>query len=177
MGLISRVFSGPGAVTAISGAATQIAGAFLPNATRKMELDHAAYQTAMEAQTAEFQYERPGLFDRAMNGVNRMPRPFLALGTLGLFVYAMVDPAGFASRMVGLGYVPEPLWWLLGAIVSFYFGAREAYYFRRAGFVIPQPPTLIPGEDTAQAPGIPEDADYSNNAALAEWRAGTETVH
>jgi hypothetical protein len=32
--------------------------------------------------------------------------------------------------MVGLNAVPEPLWWLLGAIVAFYFGARETHYFR-----------------------------------------------
>ena len=54
----------------------------------------------------------------------------LALGTLGLFVYAMAEPAGFSTRMQGLALVPEPLWWLLGAIVSFYFGARELHHQR-----------------------------------------------
>lgn len=66
-----------------------------------------------------------GAFDRFMNGVNRLPRPALALGTLGLFVAAMVDPIWFAARMQGIALVPEPLWWLLGVIVSFYFGARH----------------------------------------------------
>ncbi len=47
------------------------------------------------------------------------------LGTLGLFVTAMVDPLWFAERMQGIALVPEPLWWLLGVIVSFYFGARH----------------------------------------------------
>ena len=32
--------------------------------------------------------------------------------------------------MEGLALVPDPLWWLLGAIVSFYFGARELHYQR-----------------------------------------------
>ena len=54
----------------------------------------------------------------------------LAFGTIGLFCYAMADPQAFALRMVGLNAVPEPLWWLLGAVVAFYFGARETYYFR-----------------------------------------------
>jgi hypothetical protein len=72
----------------------------------------------------EFAVPRRGLFDRFMDGLNRVPRPALALGTLGLFVAAMVDPLWFASRMQGIALVPEPLWWLLGAIVSFYFGAR-----------------------------------------------------
>ncbi|MEM7692166.1 MAG: 3TM-type holin, partial [Pseudomonadota bacterium] len=31
----------------------------------------------------------------------------------------------FSERMQGIALVPEPLWWLLGVIVSFYFGARH----------------------------------------------------
>ncbi|MEL6420468.1 MAG: 3TM-type holin, partial [Pseudomonadota bacterium] len=38
---------------------------------------------------------------------------------------AMVAPLWFAERMQGIALVPEPLWWLLGVIVSFYFGARH----------------------------------------------------
>jgi len=49
----------------------------------------------------------------------------LALGTIGLFVSAMIEPVWFASRMQGIALVPQPLWWLLGAIVSFYFGAHH----------------------------------------------------
>ncbi len=73
---------------------------------------------------AEFARAPAGLFDRFIDALNRLPRPALALGTLGLFVSAMVDPVWFASRMQGIALVPEPLWWLMGAIVSFYFGAR-----------------------------------------------------
>ena len=73
---------------------------------------------------AEFAVPRRGLFDRFMDALNRVPRPAMALGTLGLFVAAMTDPIWFSSRMQGIALVPEPLWWLMGAIVSFYFGAR-----------------------------------------------------
>ncbi|WP_050528295.1 holin family protein [Pseudorhodobacter aquimaris] len=93
-------------------------------------------------------YADPGFgwFDRMVNGLNRLPRPFLAFGTLGLFVYAMVEPESFGKRMVGLNLVPDPLWWLLGAVVGFYFGAREAYYFRRAR------PVGAPPQDVAAPP-------------------------
>lgn len=74
---------------------------------------------------AEFAGASKGRFDRTMDALNRLPRPMLALGTLGLFVTAMVDPVWFAERMQGVALVPEPLWWLLGVIVSFYFGARH----------------------------------------------------
>ncbi len=80
---------------------------------------------AMAQFGAEFQVPRKGAFDRFMDGLNRVPRPALALGTLGLFAAAMIDPLWFAARMQGIALVPEPLWWLLGVIVSFYFGARH----------------------------------------------------
>lgn len=80
---------------------------------------------AMRQFGAEYSVARQGGFDRFMDGLNRLPRPLLALGTLGLFVSAMVEPLWFAERMQGIALVPEPLWWLLGVIVSFYFGARH----------------------------------------------------
>lgn len=89
---------------------------------------------AMSQYGAEFAVARQGGFDRFMDGVNRLPRPMLALGTMGLFVSAMVNPLWFSERMQGIALVPEPLWWLLGVIVSFYFGARhqvKAQQFQR----------------------------------------------
>lgn len=80
---------------------------------------------ALKQHAREFETKNDGLFDRIMDGVNRIPRPALALGTLGLFLAAMVDPVWFAARMQGIALVPEPLWWLLGVVVSFYFGARH----------------------------------------------------
>ena len=156
MGLISKVFGGAAATTALGNAATAVAEVFVPNATKTMEASQAAYRAALDEHGAEFQHIRPGFFDRFVNGLNRMPRPMLALGTLSLFIYAMVDPAGFSERMIGLNYVPEPLWWLLGAIVSFYFGAREAHYFRTKP---------VQGTAVAAASGAEE------NAALSELSA------
>ena len=78
----------------------------------------------------EFRRRRGNWFDKIIDGLNRLPRPILALGTVGLFVFSMVDPIGFSERMIGLDTVPRELWWLLAAIVSFYFGARELHYVR-----------------------------------------------
>ncbi|SFE68237.1 Holin of 3TMs, for gene-transfer release [Sulfitobacter brevis] len=89
---------------------------------------------AMAQYGQEFAVLRMGWFDRFMDAINRLPRPMLALGTLGLFVSAMVNPLWFSERMQGIALVPEPLWWLLGVIVSFYFGARhqvKAQQFQR----------------------------------------------
>lgn len=98
---------------------------FRPNAEADAIRDAAQAASALSQFAAEFGVARRSWFDVFIDGLNRLPRPFLALGTLGLFVAAMVDPIWFAARMQGIALVPEPLWWLMGAIVSFYFGARH----------------------------------------------------
>ncbi|MCT8328630.1 holin family protein [Albidovulum sediminis] len=164
MGLISRLIGAPAATSALGQAVVDVAGAFTPNATRRMEAAQAAYIAALDEFGAEFQFVRAGPFDRFVNGLNRLPRPMLAFGTLGLFVYAMVDPEGFARRMVGLEHVPEPLWWLLAAIVGFYFGAREAHHFRSRAAPSPTATPTAPAEAQEAAPRA--------NPALEEWRRG-----
>ncbi|WP_103333394.1 holin family protein [Pseudotabrizicola formosa] len=154
MGLIGKVLGGPGAVSALGTAAKGISEVFVPSATRRMELSAEAQMAALRQLGDEYGHPALGWFDRLVNGLNRLPRPMLAFGTLGLFVYAMVDPVSFAQRMVGLNAVPEPLWWLLGAVVAFYFGARETYYFRHRG-----------GAAVAQNGAVSGD-----NPALDDWR-------
>jgi len=108
---------------------------FRENAEAGAERQSRERGAAIGQMQAEFGAGQSGAFDRFMDGVNRLPRPALALGTLGLFVSAMVDPVWFAARMQGIALVPEPLWWLLGVIVSFYFGARHQFKgqsFRRS---------------------------------------------
>ena len=92
-----------------------------------------------------------------------------AFGTLGLFIYAMVDPVAFAQRMVGLNAVPEPLWWLLGAVVAFYFGARETHYFRNRPVISPYAPSGMPQAAAAEPTGR---AVSEPNPALEDWRGG-----
>jgi hypothetical protein len=71
-------------------------------------------------------------YDRMVDAVNRLPRPLAALLVLALFLDAALDPAGFARRMAVMNQVPEPLWWLMGGVMTFFFGAREAHYLRKS---------------------------------------------
>lgn len=153
MGVMGTLLGGAQAAAAVGEAAKGVAEVFTPSATRRMELSADAQMAALRQLGEEYQHPALNWFDRMVNGLNRLPRPMLAFGTLGLLVYAMVDPAGFATRMTGLNAVPEPLWWLLGAIVAFYFGARETHYFRTRPVAIQ---TTVP--DT--------------NPALDDWRGG-----
>jgi hypothetical protein len=167
MGLIGKLVGGPDAVTALGEAAKGVAEVFTPSATKRMELSAAVQQAALREFADEFGSQPTGWFDRAVNGINRLPRPLLAFGTIGLFVYAMVDPQQFALRMVGLNAVPEPLWWLLGAVVAFYFGSRESYYFRNRAVTMPA--GLAVG--TSQA-GVGSGGAVDDNPALDDWRNG-----
>ena len=161
MGLIGKILGGAGAqASAVGHAIEGVAEVFRPNATRQMELSAQVQEAALGQLGAELSRTGGTWFDSAVNGLNRLPRPFLALGTVGLFVFAMIDPAAFSQRMAGLNAVPEPLWWLLGAIVAFYFGARETHYFRES--------RALGGR--AVIPLAPKPAP--DNPALADWQGG-----
>ena len=189
MGLISALF---GALPGIRSTAE----VFVENKTKRAAMEHAEHIASLNQLGAEFAVARSGWFDRLIDGINRLPRPALALGTLGLFVYAMADPVSFGVRMQGLALVPEPLWWLLGAIVSFYFGARELHHFRRPGeavtpgdvgavidrmreirevapepVALPEPDPAPPLEPAPDGPHVPAPSGPDGNAALEEWRA------
>jgi len=123
MGLIERVF---GIVFGgESNVVRDTVEIFRENAETGAARNAEVQRQAMTQYGAEYSVARRGWFDRFMDGLNRLPRPALALGTLGLFVSAMINPLWFSERMQGIALVPEPLWWLLGVIVSFYFGARH----------------------------------------------------
>ena len=106
-------------------AVTETLQVFRENAENGAVRDADAKSAALAQLAAEFARDRKGWFDRFIDGLNRLPRPMLALGTIGLLVSAMAEPVWFAARMAGIATVPEPLWWFMGAIVSFYFGARH----------------------------------------------------
>ena len=157
---------------------------FRPNAEAQAHRDAAREAAALAQFAAEFAMPKRGFFDRLMDGLNRLPRPLLALGTLGLFVVAMVDPVWFAQRMQGIALVPEPLWWLMGAIVSFYFGARhqtKTQEFQKGiSTTLARAPQVKKNIQALEAlsqgalPSLSKDAalgeDDADNPPLADWR-------
>lgn len=179
MGLIERLFG----VVFGSGrnVVAETAQVFRVNAEAQAVRDFGIRDQALQQFGQEFLVERHGVFDRFMDGVNRLPRPALAFGTLGLFIAAMVDPVWFAARMAGIALVPEPLWWLLGAIVSFYFGARHQAkgqaFQRQLVSTMAAVPQVVENIHTIETlrdtkpeiTGTVQSA--SNNPALDHWRA------
>ena len=187
MGLIERIFSsvfGSGRNVIV-----ETAQVFRENA-EGAAVRQASIQTQPIQQFAsEFTVQRQGGFDRFMDALNRLPRPLLAFGTIGLFVVAMSDPVWFSTRMQGISLVPDPLWWLMGAIVSFYFGARHQAHsqdFQRSiAQTLARVPTVVQNTRALQAlrsdtPQVAQSAPSaeltlgalapSDNPALLEWQ-------
>ncbi|GAB4521685.1 MAG: hypothetical protein Tsb0010_05920 [Parvularculaceae bacterium] len=133
--LIGKLF-GAGAREA-GAAVREAAAAFIGDKAERDRLAHATREASLYQYKAEFQ-SGGGRFDRAVDGLNRLPRPLIALGSIALFAYAMAAPADFAIRMAALALAPTELWWLLGAVVAFYFGARELHYSRRRPSIAPE---------------------------------------
>jgi hypothetical protein len=193
MGLISNVFVwlfGDG-----RNLVRETSEVFRENAEARAQRGAALQTQALAQLSSEFSAPREGRFDRFMNGLNRLPRPALALGILGLFVASMIDPIWFASRMQGLILVPEPLWWLLGVIVSFYFGARhqvKSHQFQTAlsqtmlhvpevvhnleqlQALAPAPQSNSEGAEATAPP--PEITVQEPNSALIAWRAASKDM-
>ncbi|WP_170412937.1 holin family protein [Ruegeria atlantica] len=162
---------------------------FRENAESGAERSLLTRQQAVSQFGAEFQGAVKAPFDRFIDGLNRLPRPAMALGTLGLFVAAMVDPIWFSARMQGIALVPEPLWWLLGVIVSFYFGARHQAkvqeLHREISTTMMRTPQVLKNlkvleamrSDSVGAAELGPDADLADevvkpddNPALEAWR-------
>lgn len=200
MGLMTSILGAGSTVAQVGDAVGGVAEVFVGNRADRDAADAKQALAALEQFGVEFQQASTGPFDRFMDGLNRLPRPLLVVGTLGMFTHAMIAPASFAVRMQGLALVPDPLWWLLGAIVSFYFGARELHYQRVKGGPAPRisftppPETADPAPEPtavlqplasplraagtqprvaakATPPAKNRAADPRFNAAIEEWRS------
>ncbi len=187
MGLIGQIF------TLIFGggrnAIRETAEVFRENAEGAGVREAGLRQAVMQQFAAEFSRAERGWFDRLMDAINRIPRPALALGTLALFLSAMFDPIWFSARMQGIALVPQPLWWLLGVIVSFYFGARHQQknqdFQRSLAQTMARAPQVMANIEAlgmlgAGSPGVAQaepDAETTleatrpeSNPALERWR-------
>ncbi len=166
---------------------------FRANAEQDAERGQELQLKVLEQFAQEYKSTNESAFNRFMDGVNRIPRPALALGTLSLFLAAMIDPIWFAARMQGIALVPEPLWWLLGVIVSFYFGARHQAKSQQFQQSVANSITLAPRVSEnltmlrqlrASTPGMADSGGDAKlkfsvlqpeaNAALEDWQKASQ---
>ena len=101
-----------------------IAGTFIaPRDERAM--NEQEYKLAVLKQFSDYTKSDKGSpFQRFVGGLNALPRPFLALGTIGLVGYAMIDAESATQSFAALSNLPTELWGMLAIVVSFYMGGR-----------------------------------------------------
>ena len=109
----------------VIGAVTKLFTAIFGDKGEENKQAHSEMMSVLQAHAAEFRaMDGRTWWDSLVDGLNRLPRPIMTFGTIALFAWAAMDPEEFAVAMVGFGAIPEAMWWILGAIVSFWFGGK-----------------------------------------------------
>lgn len=182
MSWFSRFF-GAG-VGGVGSAVEKVAGVFVENREAGAQRTHEAHMGAQGQFAAEFGGRGP--FNQLMDGINRIPRPAIALGTLYFFYLAMYEPLRFQEAMVGLALVPDYMWVILGTIITFYFGGRLLHYNRkmRHAPTLTQVQSVVAQQKAirelrADTPGVASDdapeaqmelLAETKNPAVEDWR-------
>ena len=123
LGLVKNLFMGGIGETAdkVSGAIARFTG----DKVQRESNVHDEQMAATNAQAAEFQYRgKRTWFDSLIDGINRLPRPIIAFGCIGLFVWCIYDPAEFSIAMTALAIMPEWLAIVIGQVILLYMGGR-----------------------------------------------------
>lgn len=120
------------AVTGLFRPAKELVEVFKPNAekeaarihTERLELSKQDL-ASLQQFANEFRSKRTSTaWDSFVDGLNRLPRPLITLGILGLFVLAPADPIRFFEIARAYQIMPDGFWALLSIIIAFYFGGR-----------------------------------------------------
>jgi len=129
-------------INMIAGLVSSLGGTFIKgwNAVKgnQQERDQQTFDLAGKVHdefAAEFTAYRQNRtwWDSLIDGLNRLPRPVFVGLILTYFIFSWSDPDLFARINTGLATVPEPMWWMMGTIVGFYFASREFHHARKGG--------------------------------------------
>lgn len=88
--------------------------------------ENTKFLAGLQAHSAEFTPRKNSTWwDSFWDGINRMPRPLIVISIFWYFAFSYYNPIEFQVLNIALQTVPEEMWWIMSAIVSFYFVARE----------------------------------------------------
>lgn len=113
-------------VEAVGDTVVKVKGAFSGNVQERDQQAHTKFVSGLEAYAAEFAPRTNRTWwDSLWDGINRMPRPVIVVSIFGYFILAYVNPKEFQVLNVALDTVPDQMWWVMSAVVGFYFVSRE----------------------------------------------------
>lgn len=133
---------------------------------------------------SEFTQGRGTWFDSLIDGLNRLPRPAMAGGVIGLMILCPVNPVLFAEIMEAYKLVPDWIANLFYLVVTFYFGTKtiekkwamagpsvekvKAFVEAKKALneLRTQGPTLTPDEFKAE---VADTSKPMSNAAIIAW--------
>lgn len=131
-----------------------------------------------------------GWWDSFVDGLNRLPRPLIALGLITFFGYTAFDPQTAAKIAQSYAILPDGFWALVGVVVAFYFAGRlqlksQNFQLTKAQRALLQTMAQageteqrsVPSSLTGSGPALSDEAlaramaapEPLSNAALAEW--------
>lgn len=103
-----------------------LAEVFVGNRAQRDANEHTEQIELQRTEAAAYSYKATSRtwFDGVIDGLNRLPRPFMAFGVIGVLAWPAFDRAGFRATMEAYSAVPDWLATLATTIVVFYFGSR-----------------------------------------------------
>lgn len=114
-----------GIIDSAANAITGVGGMIFGNKEQRDQQSSTELLAAQAGYQSEFAApEKKSIFGQFVDGINRLVRPFFTFGTVALFIWCVVDPSQFAISMQALQLMPANLWYILFAIVTFWFGSR-----------------------------------------------------
>jgi hypothetical protein len=118
-----------------------------------MDIDHAE-QMAIYAQfAAEFGHAR-NAFDSFVDGMNRLVRPLVTYGVIGMFAFMLANPAQFREVVEAAALTPAWMWALIATVIGFWFGGRALKDWQQ--FVAaPREDTTTPQPPPGKPPRVP----------------------
>lgn len=91
---------------------------------KERDASEAAYRGKVYDQFAsEFGHSKTW-WDSLIDGLNRLPRPLMTFGTIYIFYMCWNDPEKFVLGTKALELMPKEGWYILGAVVVFWFGGK-----------------------------------------------------
>ena len=134
--LIGGIFGGGG--SKLIDSTGGLLATLLGDKKSEVELASEEQRTVLSNYAAEFGFQNNRTWwDSLVDGINRLVRPLFTFGLAYLFGYCVYDPISFAAAMNALQLIPEMLWYMMIAIVAFWFGGKYLQDHRKPKQITP----------------------------------------
>lgn len=125
MGILGSLLGG--GISEVINSASGLAKIFVGDKSVREDNTHSEQIAAYDALAAEASAqtrENRTSWDSFVDGINRLVRPTLAFGIIGILVWCPINPASFANAMLSYQLVPE--WLAIGfaQVLALFMGGR-----------------------------------------------------